>query len=121
MIFRFLSRDRVETSTIVAYTITAIWVALSALYVHSSIGWFNVLTLLPHELGAVLTGVFAPLAFLWLCMAYVGRGTVLNDTANALRADLRRLTHPSKESEERVQEVAASLRRLFCFDRKKRS
>ena len=72
MIFRFLSRDRVETSTIVAYAITAIWLALAALYVQSSIGWSNILTLLPHELGAVLTGVFAPLAALWLGMAYVG-------------------------------------------------
>ncbi len=90
--------------------ISAIWLALCGWYIHVSIGWQELLLLLPHEIGAFLMGIFAPLAFVWLALFFFVRGQEMRDTAAVLGEELRRLTYPAEDAEERVQAIAASLR-----------
>ena len=94
-----------------ALAVSAVWLLLCAIYIQNIIGWSNVFTLLPHEFGILFTGIFAPLVFLWLVMAYAGRGIVIRDTADALQKELGKLTYPVDEAEERVQRIAEALRR----------
>ena len=61
--------------------------------------------LLPHELGAFLAGIFAPLAFVWLALFFFVCGHEMRDTAAVLREELRRLTCPAEDAEERVQGI----------------
>ena len=90
--------------------ISAIWLALCGWYIQVSIGWGELLLLLPHEIGAFLTGIFAPLAFVWLALFFYVRGHEMRDTAAVLREELRRLTYPAEDAEEKVQAIAESLR-----------
>ncbi|HSR54818.1 MAG TPA: hypothetical protein VLN73_01155, partial [Alphaproteobacteria bacterium] len=51
---------------------SAAWLGAVASYLTREVGWDNLFYMLPHELGAFFAGVFAPLAFLWLALIYVG-------------------------------------------------
>jgi DNA anti-recombination protein RmuC len=90
--------------------VSAIWLALCGWYIHTNIGWQELLLLLPHELGAFIVGIFAPLAFVWVAFAYILRGRELHDTTEMLRAELQRLTYPAEDADERVHAVTESLR-----------
>ena len=100
MIFGTLRR--MGWSAVAAVAASLLWLLLCAFYIQSTIGWSQIFTLLPHEFGSLFTGIFAPLAFLWLVMAYAGRGLVLRDTAEALQTELGKLTYPVDETEARV-------------------
>ena len=63
-----------KRATWIAVEATVGWLLLCAWYVSTNIGWGNIGFLLPHELAAVLLGPFAPLIFMWLALAYFGRG-----------------------------------------------
>ena len=45
---------------------TLAWLGGITLYVENNIGWSNLWSMLPHEIGAFFAGVFGPLAFLWI-------------------------------------------------------
>ena len=67
--------------TYVGAGISFLWLALCAFYVSENVGWAAIWDFLPNEIGVFLAGVFAPLAFVWLALAYIGRS-----------GDLRRAT-----------------------------
>src|SRR6266404_1341749 len=72
--------------------VTIAWIAICIFYVQTQIGWSNLGGLLPHELGAALAGVAAPLVFLWLLVAnFAGRRDGRENMA-ALRREIARLT-----------------------------
>ena len=70
---------------LIASGISAIWLGLCAYYVDVEVGWSSTLSFLPHELGAFIAGIFAPLAFLWLAIAFARRHSDLNQASAALR------------------------------------
>src|SRR5690606_34063286 len=109
MIFETLRRMGRPAAAAVATSF--VWLLLCMIYIQATIGWSFIFTLLPHELGSMFTGMFAPLAFLWLVMAYTGRGIVLRDTALSLQKELGKLTYPVDGTEERVHAIAEALRR----------
>ncbi len=101
---------RLGKPAVVVLAMSVLWMLLCIVYVQVTIGWADIFTLLPHELGSVFTGIFAPLVFLWLIMAYVGRGLVIRDTAKNLENELAKLTYPADDAEERVHAIAEALR-----------
>ncbi len=53
---------------------SVIWLLAWLFYIHINLGWLDLFSLLPHELGAFLAGIFTPLLFLWVVLARsVGR------------------------------------------------
>lgn len=52
-----------------------------AAYVANRLG---ILTMTANELGSFLSGIFAPLAFLWLVLGFLQQGEELRNSANAL-------------------------------------
>ena len=70
---------------LIAVIISAVWLALCLIYLDIYVGWEALGAFLPHELGAFLAGVFAPLAFLWLGVAYTGRSNELHSLSAQLQ------------------------------------
>ncbi|WP_169544628.1 coiled-coil domain-containing protein [Sneathiella aquimaris] len=91
--------------------VTLLWLVAAFYYVHKNIGWPNLWELLPHEIGAFFAGVFTPIAFLWLLLAYAKRGIDNKLKGNALDALMRELGYPSPEAEARVASLTLGLRR----------
>lgn len=90
---------------------SAAWAIICMLYAQASLGWNNLFALLPHELGGFLAGVAAPIALLWMILAYAQRA-----------ADVRDITEPlQRQLDEIVQQDAESERRLRGFSRAIRS
>ena len=73
--------------------LTAGWLGACAYYIGTFIGWDNLLYLLPHEIGAFLMGIFAPLVFLWLVLGYYGGGERFERAAR----QVRKLRHQYRE------------------------
>ncbi len=71
-------------------------------YVTSSLGWENILTFLPHELGGFLAGALAPVALFWMVLAFVMRSRDVEMYAEALRSELQSMIFPSEAAERRV-------------------
>src|SRR5260221_7795477 len=104
-------RHRVRTATFaMGAGLSVIWLALATWYIQTQIGWSSLGIMLPHELGAAVSGVATPLLVLWLVIAFVERGSELKTAADELRRELQTLSYPMEEAEEKAQSVAQSLR-----------
>lgn len=90
-------RKGIRLSTVVGVVLTAVWLGLCTGYVHTYIGWGQLMALQPHLLGGFLAGVMAPAAMLWMAMTYVQRGSDVHMYADALRAELQAMIFPSEE------------------------
>src|SRR5690606_10875233 len=91
--------------------ISIAWLGVCALYIQNSVGWRNLWQVLPHELGGFIAGASAPLAFLWLLLLNLWRGTAIRLHAAALHHVLLDLSYPTPEAERRVSALAGALRR----------
>jgi len=58
---------------LIVSAISALWLGLCAYYIHAEVGWSSFMRFKPHELGALIAGIFAPLACLWLGVSLVRR------------------------------------------------
>ena len=101
MIELMISGSRLPALT--ASVISAIWLGLCAYYIHAEVGWSSFTRFLPHELGAFIAGIFAPLAFLWLAIAFARRHTGLNQVEGMVQA--------VKSATQRSETMADGLRR----------
>ena len=63
---------------LIVSAISTIWLGLCAYYIHAEVGWSSLIGFKPHELGASIAGIFAPLACLWLGVSLVRRQTDLH-------------------------------------------
>lgn len=52
--------------------LSALWLGLCGWYVERTIGIDGLGLLMPNEMSQVLSGIFLPLAFLWILIAYIG-------------------------------------------------
>jgi hypothetical protein len=86
------------------------WLAIAIVYIDVDIGWGSLRYFLPHELGAILAGIFVPLAFLWLLLAYFARGREQRAETRMLAGYLQDLVYPAEGAGARVREVTAALR-----------
>jgi hypothetical protein len=90
-------RPAARITTIMGVLLTAVWFGLCAGYVHTYIGWDQLMSLQPHLLGGFMAGVMAPVALLWMAMTYIQRGSDVHMYAGALRAELQAMIFPSEE------------------------
>ena len=74
---------------LLGFLLSAGWLAICALYVDREIGWGNLGTMLPHELGLTLTGTIAPLVFLWLVIVHFSGRHEVRDHTRVLRQQMR--------------------------------
>ncbi|MBT4171122.1 MAG: hypothetical protein HOE05_23515, partial [Rhodospirillaceae bacterium] len=95
---------------ILGLALTMVWLILCFSYISGYVGWDALSYLLPHELAAVLSAVFAPLGVLWLMLFYLRRGSEMTDHAEQLQAELRRLTYPDDQADARIEMISAALR-----------
>ena len=63
---------------LIVSAISTIWLGLCTYYIHAEVGWSSLIGFKPHELGALIAGIFAPLACLWLGVSLVRRQTDLH-------------------------------------------
>src|SRR5260221_12630129 len=104
-------RHRVRTATFaMGAGLSVIWLALATWYIQTQIGWSSLGIMLPHELGAALSGVATPLLVLWLVIAFVERGPGLRTAANQLRPGLQGPSYPKDQAREKGQTVGPTLR-----------
>ncbi|MBM3487768.1 MAG: hypothetical protein FJX67_14240 [Alphaproteobacteria bacterium] len=88
----------------IGIVVTVAWFVVCIFYVQRYVGWSNLLELLPHELGAILLGAFAPIVFLWLALAFFDRDRALAEYQRATASA------PSPRNDG-LRDVAEALRR----------
>ncbi len=76
---------------VLGLALTVAWLIICFSYITGYVGWNALSYLLPHELAAILSAIFAPLGVLWLMLFYLRRGSEMTDQAEQLQAELRRL------------------------------
>lgn len=82
---------------IVGLILTAMWVGLCASYIMTDVGWGTLASQQPHLLGGFIAGVLAPIALLWVILAFVQRGSDIHMYAESLRGELQAMIFPSEE------------------------
>jgi DNA repair exonuclease SbcCD ATPase subunit len=83
-------------------TLSAMWLTAAVVYVHNTVGWQNVATLMPHEIGGFLAGLLAPMALFWMVLTFWLRSVDVKLYAEALRHEIQAMIFPSDEAEKRV-------------------
>ena len=104
-------KRRTQKVTAAGISVSVFWSFLCLTYIHTTLGWSFGSQMLAHELGAMVAGMTAPLAFLWLSMAYFRRGYDVRNHTEALRRQLDMLTYPAEEAEARIGQVSEALRK----------
>jgi len=97
--FRLLGAD----GACVALTLA--WLAGAAAYVEGAIGFDNLTSMLPNEIGMFVAGVTAPIILLWFAVAY------WRQTAG-LAEEIRELRTASEQARAQAQSLAASEQHL---------
>lgn len=82
--------------------VSAIWLAGAAIYVQRMVGWSNVSSLMPHEMGGFLAGILTPIALFWMIAAFILRSNDVKMYAEALREEIQGMMFPSDEANRRV-------------------
>ena len=98
-----------KMTTFFGVVLTCVWVGLSAYYVHTNMGWGELLSQQPHILGGFFAGILAPLALIWMILAYVQRGSDIHMYADALRAELQAMIFPSESRSQVIHEDIEAL------------
>lgn len=81
------------------------WLAGAAGYVDGHIGWENLAHQHPTELAALMAGIFAPLALLWLLVAYFRQANSQRHLAFALK----QLHWQARKSAEQTETIVRAL------------
>ena len=89
--------SRFRFTTFFGVILTAGWLGLTGAYVQNNMGWEELISQQPHILGGFLAGILAPLAMLWMVLAYIQRGSDIHMYADALRGELQAMIFPSEE------------------------
>jgi hypothetical protein len=96
-------------------TLSTIGVLVSAGYVIGVVwlfGWefAQIKSMKPNEIGDFLTGVFGPLAILWLILGYFQQGIELRQNTQALKLQAEELKNSAAEQRELVSTTRAQLK-----------
>jgi methyl-accepting chemotaxis protein len=73
------------------------WVTICGFYIFDRYGAAQFSAMAPQELGAMLTGILAPVALLWIVISTIRRGNDVQMYAEALRGELQSLIFPTEE------------------------
>ncbi|MFA6021406.1 MAG: hypothetical protein WC722_14165 [Rhodospirillales bacterium] len=90
---------------LLAVLLSGAWLLGAGTYVDGHIGWENLTHQHPTELAALMAGIFAPLALLWLLVAYFRQASAQRQLAFALK----QLHWQARKSAEQTETVVRSL------------
>jgi hypothetical protein len=90
---------------LVAIALSLAWLFGAGTYVDGHIGWENLAHQHPSELAALMAGVFAPLALLWLLVAYFRQANAQRQLAFALK----QLHWQARKSAEQTETIVRQL------------
>ncbi len=86
--------------TFLGLFLSTLWLGLCGWYLERTIGFSQIALLMPNELGQFLSGIFLPLAFLWVLLAYAnlaGRVRALERGGTTALDDVPRNELPRSE------------------------
>ncbi len=78
--------------------LTAAWFTLCGNYIFNTMGWGNLLAQQPHILGGFLAGILAPVALLWMVIAFIQRGSDINRYSRTLRREMHTTLFANKNN-----------------------
>lgn len=82
---------------VVAIFASAVWIGLCASYITNDMGWSTLALQQPHLLGGFIAGILAPVAIIWMILAFAQRSSDIHMYAEALRGELQAMIFPSEE------------------------
>lgn len=85
-----------KMTNIIGVVASLSWLALVGFYVQGNMGFGTLLSQQPHILGGFLAGILAPLAFLWMFLAYLQRHSEVKNVVQALREELQNFDPPKQ-------------------------
>jgi len=85
------------------------WLGLTAFYIQNNMGFAELFSQQPHILGGFLAGILAPVALLWMILAFMQRGSDIHMYADALRGELQAMIFPSEERKQVIHEDIEAL------------
>lgn len=88
--------------------VSCLWLGLGFLYIASSVGWNQFLSLPAEQMGSFLEGAFAPLAFLWLVIGYFLQQAELQQNTAALRAQAFEIERTVEQAALQSEKMAES-------------
>lgn len=101
--------------------VTLVWLATMAILFYCSST--QVSQMKPNEWGDFLSGVFAPLAFLWLVLGYLQQGEELRLSTEALRLQAEELKNSVEQQHELVEITRQQVegeREALAYERRQR-
>jgi hypothetical protein len=75
--------DSGRMRVLIAWVVTGIWLLMAGSYIYAE--WSHIEGLNAIDIGALVSGVVMPLAFLWLIVGYFQQGEELRQNTEALR------------------------------------
>ncbi|MSO77955.1 MAG: hypothetical protein EXQ87_13770 [Alphaproteobacteria bacterium] len=93
-----------------ATALSLAWLAVCIQYVSNDLNWSTLSSLLPHELGGLLTGLVGPMALAWMAAAYVQRGRDVQAALAPISFRLQELIEPRNPVERRFGHLVDSLK-----------
>ncbi|MGH6959582.1 MAG: hypothetical protein ACREE7_03785, partial [Dongiaceae bacterium] len=97
--------------SVIAVIVSIGWIALALFYVNRRIGWQNLYTLSPGELGGIIAGVIAPVALLGVLAVLERRGLEEARNRALLRDQLEALTDTASEALDHAVTVTGEMKR----------
>ncbi len=78
--------------------LSAAWFSLCANYIFNNMGMGNLFAQQPHILGGFLAGILAPVALLWMVIAFIQRGADINRYSRTLRNEMHTTLFANKNN-----------------------
>ena len=78
--------------------LSACWFTLCGNYIFNSMGWGNLIAQQPHILGGFLAGILAPVALLWMVIAFIQRGSDVRHYSRTLRREMHTTLFANKNN-----------------------
>ncbi len=78
---------------------SVLWLAGSAVYIESRVGWENLVTMNPSDIAFFMTAVLLPVVVLWIIMGFVHYAGVIHKQGAFLGAMLTQLKRSSEQNE----------------------
>ena len=99
---------RLDRRIVLGLALTALWLALTLVYVGAGVGWRAFLALPPGDIGSTLEGFVSPLAFLWLVLGLFMQQSELQQNSRALALQSGALQKSAEQAEIQARAIHAN-------------
>ena len=94
-----------------ASIISIAWLVGVFAYVSFGMGWSALGYYLPHQLGAAIGGIFAPIALVWAVAIFMSKTDQMTANTDRLMQQLSKLAYDEGDAENQVFKITKSLRK----------